>query len=549
MASISGILSTGAQGLFASQAALQITSQNIANVNTVGYSRQRPTMESSPHGNGVRVTSIERLRDRYLDARLREALTEQGSLAKRSEILSRLETFLDETNAMGPTQLLSDLFSSLHDLTLNPSGASEREMLRAKANSLAQALNANSQRMDDMLADVEFQIRETVNQINDYAQQIAKLNAQATYNHTTGRVSNELVDQRDLLIEKMASLVQVQKIDNPDGSVAVLVAGGMAIVDGITANELAVRRGDNALADLEVEFVAGKSMRLAVGNGLDRGQLGELLSMYRGRLSDIRDSMDRFAATLMQRFNLAHQAGAGLDGVSGRDFFDGLEAYAAPAGPLTGGAVVTATGIASLSGMTMDQFEIRFTSATTFDVVNASTGVVVSSGNAYNSGVPIAVSGMSITITDMGGGPKAGDTFRVNGFRGAAARIEVAAAIQNSIQAIAAGLTSAAGDNRNALALAQLETMDIAPGGASTLSEYYTTILSNLGIAVNQSQINENRQDMIVEQLKNFVQENSGVSVDEESVNLIQYQRAFEASSRVISVANDMLDAILRLVG
>ncbi|MCX7014694.1 MAG: hypothetical protein NTW86_19455 [Candidatus Sumerlaeota bacterium] len=218
----------------------------------------------------------------------------------------------------------------------------------------------------------------------------------------------------------------------------VMVAGGRTLVNATFASRLETAQGGEG-EPLQVFHLYPNGVRENITSRIDSGELGGILELRDQVVPDMQDRMDRFAAALMLEVNRIHRQGVDLTGAAGGDFFDGLNAYAAARANNSGGAAVTAASITDLDALALHAYEIRFTAADTFDVVDADTGAAVSTGNAYTSGSAIAFAGMSVTIADgAGGAPAAGDVFEVNAFHGAAKTIEVAAPIQASLDAIAA---------------------------------------------------------------------------------------------------------------
>jgi len=548
--SIGSIMNIARQSFFAQQTALQVTAQNIANANTEGYSRQRPAFEANAYGDGVSIQSIERLHDKYLDRQVRDALSAQGSLNQMSTSLARLEAMFDETNGQGVGTGLHDLFAAFQDLASHPAGTAERGMARSKAESLAALLNDNSRQLAQAQHDTDQQVSDVVSSINTLAKQIAELNKQviAGQGQPAQMSANELLDQRDQTVEKLASLIKIETYKDPSGGLTVMVAGGRALVDSTTAGHLETEQSGVG-EPLQVYHVYPNGVRENITANIDSGELGGILELRDQVIPDIQERMDRFAAALALEVNRIHRQGVDQTGAAGGDFFDGLNAYASAKSGNSGGAGVTASSLTDLNALTLHAYEVRFTAANAYDVVDVDTGAAVSTGNAYASGSAITFDGISLTIADgAGGAPAAGDVFAVNTFHDAARNLAVAAPIEASLDAIAAGRGAAPGDNQNALDLASLENQLVAEGGRTTLGQAYTGILTDLGTRVNNAQNAQDRQNQIVDQTRNLVQNLSGVSIDEESSNLIRFQRTFEASARVMSVVDEMYQTILNLV-
>lgn len=547
MASIGSILNTARQGLFAQQVALQVASQNIANVNTEGYTRQRASFTASRFGDGVSVMSIERLRDRFLDIQMRSVLSEQGASRRLTQNLQRIESLLDETENQGVNQRLSELFAAFHDLAANPSGVAERETVRTRAELLASLLNHHDETLANLQREADDQIKQNVVQINNIVSQIAALNSQLVSTSVTQGTANdnELLDQRNQLVEQLSELAEVNSFIDPHGALTVMIGRGTVMVEGSHHYTLEAVEGADGV---DIDYVHSVNVRHRITSQFANGELGAALKVREEVIPELRARIDRFAAGLMYAMNMTHRGGVGLDGVGGRDLFEGLGGHGAADSGNHGGATVDSVVISDSSQLTIDAYEIRFTGAATFDIVNASTGATVSAGNAYTSGAAISFDGITATLSDASGPPQAGDVFHVDTFTGASASIRLSAAVAASTDALAAGLSAESGDNRNALALAALESASVAPGGSSTLGRFYESLITDLGIQVQEAELNGQRQELVVEQTRQMVLSASGVSVDEESASLILYQRAFEASARMVTVADKIYMTILDML-
>jgi flagellar hook-associated protein FlgK len=171
---------------------------------------------------------------------------------------------------------------------------------------------------------------------------------------------------------------------------------------------------------------------------MGQGELGGLLEARDVHTRRAQQDIDRLAAVFIRDFNLQHAASTGLDNISNRDFFAGLDS--------SGGSTVTSSIIADPELLTFADYEIRFTDSTTYDIINTTTGSPVSTGNSYTSGSTINFYGLSIVVEDDTGTPAAGDVFQVNSYDGISTQIDLSPDVMNNLSAIAAGFTDAAGD-------------------------------------------------------------------------------------------------------
>ena len=246
--------------------------------------------------------------------------------------------------------------------------------------------------------------------------------------------------------------------------------------------------------------------------------------------------------------NILHQAGTGIDGSTGNLFFNELTPTGFESRDNQGNAKITSLQVTSPSSLTYNNYEIQFTSSSSFDIYNSITEQYLSTGNSYTSGGNIDFEGLRAVITDSGGTPNSGDIFYVIPGRGAAENIDINSALIADTDKIAAGITSAPGDNENALKMAELQYSSVLDSGNSTFDEYYGNLLSDLGNDVLLSTDEYNTQEGLITVLKERIDSKSGVSLDEELGNLLKYQHSYQASAKLISVASDLLDTLVNLV-
>lgn len=547
MGNIIGLFNTGRLALSANQSALLTTGNNIANVNTPGYTRQRAVFEALS-GGGVKMLGAERLRDKFLDVRLRDSNARLGARETISTNLQLLETALTESDDSGVSRAISDFFSSLQSLTTRPSGSAERFSVRSRAELLATALESASREVTQVRQQVDEQIRNEVNKINTVTEEIATINSRLIAVADQDGM-NMLFDQRDRLIDELSHLMPIKVIEDSERTITILADGGVTLVESTNSFKLdAISDGsDNGFARIVAVGIGGANV--PIESRFSEGSLGGLLQARDIEALQAQARIDKLGAELVRTFNVQHRLGTGLDGVSGRDFFTGLDVTETASFYNRGGASISGGTILDESLLTFHDYEIRFTGAATFDVVDASTGAALSTGNGYVSGAVIAFDGMEVTITDGAATPAAGDVFRVNSYFGTADRIGLSAAVAADAGAIAAGLTAAPGDNQNALAMAALKDIAVlGPTGSQTFEEFHIDTRSGVGLSVEVA-LNTLEGETIAQlQLAQLADSAHNVSIDEEATSLVQYERAFQAASRIITSTDELIQTVLGMI-
>lgn len=549
--SIFGTLNIARQGMFANQTAMSVISNNIANVNTPGYSRQRVVIESIESG-GARVSGIERLRDEFLPATMRESNARLGRRDALALNLAQLETVLGQSGQSGLSVSLQDYFDAMQALSAQPGGTSEREAVRYRGEQLASAFASLSGQVTSLRNQIDTQIAQEVQRINELTEQIAKLNGQLlNINIDQSNVQagqNEQLDRRDRLIDELSDLVPVRTVvDSKNNTMSVFI-GSRILVEGGFAQQMGTRVNEANGGLLDVGILAAGSL-LPLGADVTEGRLAALLEVRDGYARDAHNEIDRLAATLVREINSIHSGGMGLDSVGGRDFFVGQRVTAHPAPTNRGGVLPTTAQVLDPGALDFHDYEVRFTSANQFDLVDTTTGSTLSTGNAYVPGMTVGVAGMLVSLDDVSGPPVAGDKISFNAYEGTATNIDVSDAIKSDLRAIAAGQTDSPGDNRNALAMADVANATLMGVPASTtLSRHLDHVRLTVASATESTQREAMEETTINQQIQGLIDGKSGVSLDEEASNIIQFQRAYEASSRVVSATNEMLQSVLSMI-
>ncbi len=326
MAGLFDAISMAKRSLMAQQWAQMTTGHNISNVNTPGYSRQRTDLEASMQaleipggmlGMGVDVTEISRLRNRYID---RQYLSEQqnyGFLEFQGTALSQVETILGETSGYGLSGILDEFWACWSDLANDPENSSARTALQQKGLQLTQHLNSLHQDLTNQQQELDTQLSGMIGQVNQLAGQIASLNSSISLSVSQGLTPNDLLDQRDLLVDQLAGYGNIQTQDESDGSVSVWL-GGQILVYKDTAQQLALKEIPNAEAPLHQVVWAGSQQQV----DFQSGQIAGLLLVRDQAIPELLSGLDQFAVALAQNVNTLHQAGYALDGTTGLNFFN-----------------------------------------------------------------------------------------------------------------------------------------------------------------------------------------------------------------------------------
>ena len=490
-------------------------------------------------GMGVAIDGIERVYDRFLQSQIRGANTLMGMYDGSYTALSRLEAIFNDAQGMGLESTLNEFFNALNDVSTDPQGLPARITLMAKADALAVRMNSLDSRVRSEIDTVERTITGTVDDINDLTSRIAELNEKIGSMESYGD-ANDLRDQRDLYILELSEQIDIFVIEDEAGLSNIMTTGGVTLLLGTTQTKLstASNPGNDGMNDI----MAGQ---INITDTINSGRLKGLLDTRDDNLLNTLSDLERLAASLTKEFNVLHSAGYGLDSSTGLDLFTAL----APVGRLgaqnSGGAQVVAS-IYDQSLLTLDEYEIKFTDPNTYNIMNKTTQTMVSSGNAYVSGANIDFEGLRFVITDSPGTPLAGDTFTVDTTEGASQNFSLSLTDASKFAA-ATDVNALPGDNTNVLAMIAIGDTGLGELKNSTFSTFYQSIVSGVGSATGFAMTNVNAQAVVYGELTNFRESISGVSMDEEGVNLIKFQHAYEAAAKIITTIDSMFDTILRM--
>ena len=560
MTGIYGILNLAGNALLTQQKAVNVTGNNIANVNTPGYSRQKLMLENKtsvqssvgPMGNGVDAVSVERVYDRFLGVQINSESERLGRWETQKNGLELAEVIFDESGEFGLSQFLSQFWGAWQDLTNDPSGYNERVVLQAKSEVMTGTFNRIYSDLQKASEGFDASIEGAVEEINRLSQRIADLNVKIMEVEATGYSANDYRDQRDLALKELAGLIDINTFEDATGRVTVSVGAGQTLVESNSFRNLTTQV--NGFGSKDIAWVGQDGTTVNITGNISSGKMKGWLE---ARDVDIRGYMrqlDILAEGLMEQVNNLHQAGFGLDGSTGDDFFTGiatasgsmdslLTITAEPGG--TGNIRVTLVGGGTAGAETVT------TDAVTGDIRIAiedgvSTGAQIAAALQAHSGIYTVVAAAPGAAWDLSTGA---NTAALAGGSSAEA-IQVNAAISTDLDLIAASSTSAGipGNNAQAIAIANLQHALTMNGNSSTFEDFYNSLVSKVGGDVQTANAYYIHQFDMVAQLENRRESISGVSLDEEMIYLIKFQTAYDAAAKLISTADELLQTVLNMV-
>ena len=323
MGTLLGSMSIALSGLQADQAAVQVTSNNIANASTPGYDRQIPIItESEPitangivFGNGVNVQSIQSVRDNVLNLQLNSQTQQQSSLSTYVNGMQQVEAVFNETSGTGLSSAITGFFNSIQALSANPSDSTLRQAVVDAGGTLAQGFNSASTQLQQVQSGVNQDVTQTVSQVNSIASQIAALNQQIASLQGVGQGTGDLVGQRDEALSQLSGLVGTSTVSADNGSVTVTVAGGSPLVVGNQAFQL-TSQTDPSTGTAQV-YSQGTDITAQITGGT----LGGDIQVRDQGIPAIQESLDNLAASITSNMNTANAQGYDVNGAQGGNFF------------------------------------------------------------------------------------------------------------------------------------------------------------------------------------------------------------------------------------
>ena len=505
-------LSIASSGLFAAQRALDITGHNISNVNTRGYSRQRLNQAAQDPmsivggqgqlGLGVEMQFISQVRDEMLDIKYRTEVNTLGEWEEKYNSISQIEAIFNEPTDTGIRKVMDNFFEGLNSLSKDPSSPTTRAVFIQSAVALAQNFNHMTDNFEKMIRDANEEVESSVRSINSMGSQIARLNKQILEAELDGSRANDLRDARNLLIDDLSKLVDIQvkevPISNGNSSTLSILIQGTPLVNHTDTNVLELETDqdhpmykdglDAVPPRTDLSTIRVSNIKWATGSSLDQTKLGGTIGGQLQQRDGFKDEnkgipyyvrfTSEFAKSFAETINTAHAAGYAL-------------------------------GATTPSGL---------------DIFESNGGATINAGN-----------------------------------------IKVNQALLNDPTLLAlGGVSGAKDDNKNAIAMLELRNnksfiseIDYNPLsgkskivlGEGTPEDVIKTMISTLGVDGQEAKRMFNNQQYLTEEVDSFRLSVSGVSQDEEMSNMIKFQHAYNAAARMITTVDEMIDVIINRMG
>jgi flagellar hook-associated protein 1 FlgK len=460
--SISSLLVTARDTLLVNQMAIDIASSNVANMDTPGYTRQRPALQSVGGVNAgsigtqlsVTIDRIDRIYDRYIESQLGEQRQNSGYSDALLQGLNNIQLILDDSQGGGLNDQLNKFWSAWDTLSNNPDGIVERSALVSAAENLSGTIASYKSDLDSVSTDMSRNINDLVSQINSKVSEIGDLNAQITGIAGDKGEKNALLDKQAEALKELRSMVNVASLENDDGSINVYLSNGDPLVQGIESHPLSVEVDANGQSNI----YSDNTSHTPINSLLTSGKLGACIELQDTIIPAYISDINEFASTLATSVNELHRTGFDVYKNTGLDFF------------------------------TIDADPTK-----------------------------------------------------------AAATISVNSAIVADTNRIAAS-ASVTQDGEMASRIAAVRDERVMNGSTATLNSFLSTMVGQIGQRVASAKTDNDHQTAMLNNLTNQRESISGVSIDEEMINLIKYQMGYNAAGKLVKTTNDMLETLMGLL-
>jgi flagellar hook-associated protein 1 len=565
--SLIGALNIGKSALATHQAAIQVTGNNISNAGNADYTRQ--VAKTAPGkdqqirpgvflGSGINLTGVRRQIDEALEGRLRNSISDNEAGDVLQQWLGRIEAVFNELTDEDLSTQLSAFFNSWSNLANKPQDVGLRQIVIQNGQSVAKWFQDMRGSLGNLQLDVDDRLRALTKDADQLAQQIAELNRQIVVAEGgSGGEANGLRDTRDVVLKQLSQLIDVKTMPQPSGAVNVYVGSEPLVIEA-TSRGVGLRQEviDGQLAS-KVIFNANNG-----GMSLSSGQLGAL-GESRKQVAAVIEKLDALAGSLIFELNKLHAAGQGLEGFSSVTATNPADdptvaLNAARTGlkypPANGSFVVhvrnKTTGLVESTMVQVDLDGVGGDDTTLNSLAAELNGIANVSASISGGLLTIAAGSGDVEISFSQDSSGALAALGINSFyTGRGARdIAVNTTITQQPGLLAAAKNGEKGDNQTARLIAELESRPLASLSGMSLKATYESAVNGVASAAASSRINAEAARVVKETLHAQREALSGVSLDEEAVNLMREQRAFQGAARLITAVNEMMDTVLNLV-
>jgi flagellar hook-associated protein 1 FlgK len=627
---LSDVFGISVSALQAFQSAISVTSNNIANANTPGYSKESIELSSAAPqssgatsvGAGVVVNGVSRAFNQATANQLNSSQSSLGQLNALQTYSSQIDNLVG-TTAGGLSTALQGFYSAWSDVANDPTSTATRQALLGKAQSVASSFQSTSSQLDNLNTDINSRITSDVQQINTLGASISKLNQQIVVStaESGGQAPNDLIDQRDQLVSNLSKLTGVSTTIDSNGALNVFVGNGQPLV--LQGNVTALTTVPNQFDASQLEISTAASNGNVISGQITSGDLGGLLAARSQVVNPAKNQLGQIATALSATVNLQQNAGLDLTGQLGANLF-AVGAPQATASSKNSDGTTATVSVSNVGALTTSDYILSYKGGA-YSLTNAADGSVVPVGGSGTALSPLTAAGLSIVLSAT---PAAGDQFLIQPTAQAAGTFSVV--LSNPSQLAAAGAIQASaasgntgtatisggtvvnaanpsllsattllftspttysingagsfaytaggtisqngwqvqisgapatgdtftvtsnaggtGDNRNALLLGNQQSLPVLGNGTVSVNGAVSALITGIGSQAQEINTAQTAQSAVNSSALSNLQSVSGVNLDEEAANLLQWQQAYQASAKALQIGASLFQSVLTAV-
>ncbi len=562
MSSLNSSLNMGQRALSINQRAMQTVGHNIANQETEGFSRQQVRSGTSAPdptglGGGADAQPTSRVYEKFVQRKILQENPRSEMFKSRGEFLQKIEIIFSETEGNGLHKALNEFWNSWSQLSNQPESEPARMRVKEQSDVLASRFRGMHSQLSGLRKEINGRLVATVNKVNELGQKVAELNRQIFSYEGRQRVANDMRDARNQAIEELSALVDVNSFEDPNGRTTVIIGRDWTLVEGINRYQLDGKMKGGELGMLNIDGVSTNDNRRDLTRTFREGEMAEMLRMRDDTIVEYQKNLDEIAFSLAGKVNKIHASGTGINSAAEmmKSTF-GLNSAALnqPLPFLKDG--IFQLHLVDPHNEILETYEIEVQAGkdTLPDIVKRLNQTVNDPGllqaSIEGDGSLLLQSGTDYKFIFGEDQSSLAQVLGLNSFfdtlKGAE-DIQLSGHILENTNNISTGKDLIPGDNRIALEIAKLQTRPTMRDETMTFDEYYNGVLTGMGLKIQRNNTEQAQQESMVKQFKEIRSSISSVNMDEELADMMQYQKAYEASARFINTIDKMMETVINM--
>ena len=562
MPTLNSSLNIGQRALSLNQRAMQTVGHNIANQETEGFSRQKVySGTSAPDptgvGGGADAQPTSRVYDKFIQKKILQENPRSGMFKTRGEFLQKIEIIFSEIEGNGLHQAMNEFWNSWSHLSNQPESESARIQVREKSDILVSRFRGMHSQLTGLRNEINGRLLANINRVNELGKKVAELNRQINSYETGKRIANDMRDARNKAIEELSDLVDVNSFEDPNGRTTVIIGRDWTLVEGNNIYHLEGKMKSGELGMLRIDGVTTNDYRRDLTRTFREGEMSEMLRMRDEIILEYQNNLDEIALNLAEKINKIHAQGTGIN--SAKEMVKssrGLNSKALerPLPFLEDG--IFQLHLVDQYNEILETYEIEVEAGkdTLPNIINRLNQTVAEPELLHASiegdGSMIIKAGTNYkfifgedqsNITQVMGLNSFFDTIK------GAQDIKLSDQIYENSNNISTGKDLIPGDNRVALEITKLQNKPTMKNESMTYDEYYNGVLTGMGLKIQRNDTEQAHQESMVKQFKEIRSSISAVNMDEELTDMMQYQKAYEASARFINTVDRMMETVINM--